>query len=290
MWREIGGLEFWQDEVLAASRTVVHAFTTRRGGLDWSPVASLEPAGGSGGEAESAARNRQRILGGLGLAGRLLVAAEQVHGAEVAVVDEGSCAAAAGPPGVQAEACAWVVPGADGLITQRQDVCLSLCFADCVPIFVTDTAGRFVGLAHAGWRGLAAGIPAYLVGAVRVAYGVPPADLLVALGPAIGSCCYEVGEEVVASLEAACPGPSEQWLKRGAARPYVDLRAVARAQLLAAGAPAEQVRVDQHCTACDAERFFSHRRDAGRTGRMVALMALMPDRVGGSHGALPDGR
>lgn len=253
MWSQVNGIQFWQDDALAESGGVVHGFVTRT-------VPDSDSAGPHSGAKESL----PRALAALGLAERCLVEAEQVHGAEVGVVDEEWSERARG------DGC--IVPGVDALITRRDDVCLSLHFADCVPVFVTDQAGSFVGLAHAGWRGLAAGIPGQVVAALAREYRVRPAHLRVALGPAIGPCCYEVGEDVVALL-AGRSGPTEQWLRTRAGRPYVDLRAVARGQLVAAGVPGESISADEHCTACEPGRFASYRRDGDAAGRMTAVMA-----------------
>lgn len=262
MWREIDGVEFWQDDALASAPGVVHGFTTRRRVLD------------RGGQEAADVDRRRLTLAALGLAGRHLVAAEQVHGAAVGVVDEAWRPRPATAGGHPAHGSASVVPRVDALMTHRHDVCLLLHFADCVPMFVTDREGRFVGLGHAGWRGLAAGIPTRMVEAAVSACGLRPEDLRVALGPAIGRCCYEVGQEVVAMLEAASPGNRTSWVRTQGRRPHVDLRAVARAQLLGAGVPDQAVSLDGHCTACEPRRFFSHRRDGAGTGRMAALMAL----------------
>jgi YfiH family protein len=197
----------------------------------------------------------RRFAAALGLPRIPLVRATQVHGdravairdtpAEREVQDAGEC-----------DALATQLPGV-GLIVQT---------ADCVPIVL---AGRqAVGIVHAGWRGSAKNAAAAGVAAL-VALGEPPDRLRAWLGPSIGACCYEVGGEVAAQfagelVRGRCGGGF-----------LLDLRAANRAQLEAAGVPAENISVHPACTKCGGERFASYRRDGPRAGRMIALVTRL---------------
>jgi YfiH family protein len=250
---------------LAGMPGVVHGFSTRRGGVSAPPFASLN-LGPRTGDAPGAVRaNRRRLLAALGLDGWPVLAPRQVHGADVAVVRAGERAAAGG-----------VVEG-DGVVTDARGVALMVLAADCLPILLHAPTRGVIAAVHAGWRGTAGGIAGQAVAAVRAAFGVAPAELQVALGPAIGRCCYEVGAEVLAAVAAATPcPPGTLWEPLPGGKGMLDLGAANRAQLAVAGVPPDQIGALGECTACRTDRFFSHRREGGQTGRAAAVIALRP--------------
>ena len=197
----------------------------------------------------------------LGFADGDVVCAEQVHGDRVARVGDGERGA--------------VVPGVDGLITDRPGVLLLLLFADCVPVCLLDPETPAVGIAHAGWKGTAGRIAARTVAAMAEAFGARPARLRAAIGPSIGGCCYEGGPEVAEAVRASADD-ARVVSPGGRGRPHVDLAAANRAQLLAAGLRPEHVEMAGLCTACRVDRFFSHRAEHGRTGRFGAAVGIRP--------------
>ena len=180
--------------------------------------------------------------------------AEQVHGA--------SAACLLGRPAAHRP-----VAGCDALLTHLADLALWIRTADCLPLFFADLARHVVGLAHAGWRGIASWLPARMVAAFQDAYHTPAADLRVAIGPAIRSCCYDVGPEFAARF-----GP---FLRRAGDRLTCDLVGAAVAQLRACGVRPGHVIDSGYCTACDTRRWFSLRREGPATGRLVSCI-LMP--------------
>jgi YfiH family protein len=187
--------------------------------------------------------------------GARMAAAEQVHGSSVAAIGP---AAAEMPP----------VPGCDALVTGTAGLALLIRTADCLPLFIADPGRRVVGLAHAGWRGLAAGLPARLIAAFRNLYQSRPEDLWAAIGPAIRTCCYEVGPEF-----AGWFGPFVQGYR---GRRTCDLIGVARDQLRRCGVrPGRTVDCGQ-CTACEGTRWFSLRREGPATDRMVSFILIRP--------------
>jgi YfiH family protein len=200
-------------------------FTTRRGGVSEGPYASLNLGLLTQDDAERVAENRERLRSAVG--GRRLAQGRQVHGTLV-VVDGGD------------------LEEADGQVTTLPGVAAIVLTADCLPVALAGPAG--IGVVHAGWRGLSAGV---LEAGVEATGGAVAA----AIGPGIGPCCYEVGDDVRAVF--------------GTGARTLDLKAVARARLEAAGV--REVDDCGLCTACDAERFFSHRRDRGLTGRQAGL-------------------
>lgn len=188
-----------------------------------------------------------------------LLRPQQVHGASV----------------VRAQACGEPAPEADAIVSAQPGVPVGVVTADCVPVLLAAPGGAAVAALHAGWRGLAGGVVAAGVSALVREAGVPAGELVAAIGPHIGACCYEVDEPVLSALEAAHGA-----VLRAAVRParpghaQLDLGAVAAGALLRAGLPEAAIgRAAAQCTACDARRFHSYRRDGARSGRLVHFIA-----------------
>jgi YfiH family protein len=240
-WRERDGLR-WLEAALPGARA---AFTSRVGGASADPFRSLNLGVLTGDEREAVALNRRIAADALGIAPEEVLMGHQVHGTEVMAHD--------GPqrPGHYAD----LVPAeveADGHATSVAGLAPLVLVADCLPVALAGPHG--VAMIHCGWRGLAGGIVERGARAVGAAAA--------AVGPGIGPCCYEVGPEVLAEFEGLGEG--------NAAGRLLDLRAVA-ARLLADAGVAE-IEVSELCTSCEAELFFSHRRDGGRTGRQAGLV------------------
>ena len=184
---------------------------------------------------------------------------EQVHGT---VVHDADAARAAGAP----------PPVADAAVTTRGDVVLAVMTADCLPVLFADPGGRAVGVAHAGWRGLAAGVLEATVAALRARVGTE-GRLIAWFGPAIGPTAFEVGDEVRAAFCDSDGGAASAFVPGDRAGKWsADLYALARRRLDRCGVA--QVSGGSACTVGDPVRFYSHRR-AGRTGRMASLVWLV---------------
>ncbi|MBM3269370.1 MAG: peptidoglycan editing factor PgeF [Candidatus Sericytochromatia bacterium] len=239
-----------------------HAFSTRMGGVSEGLYGSLNVGMHSGDAGDRVRENRERFRVA-GAFDRVWIAVHQVHGPDVAVVDDAGRA-----DREQADA---VVCGARG-------VPVAVYTADCTPILLADRHGRAVAAIHAGWRGTAAGVVARAIESLARQFDVAARDLVAAIGPAARRCCYEVGEEVVAALEQADPGPTrddrEGWQAVGPRRPHVDLPVLVRRQLRAGGVPAEFIYASGICTLCRADLCFSYRRDGQASGRMVSVVQL----------------
>lgn len=240
-------------------RRIAHGVSTRAGGVSVGPYASLNLGGSVGDEREHVAENRARLARALELAPERLVTTRQVHGDDVLVVDETTADRA-------------IDVTADILITDRPGYLLMQRFADCVPLLFWHPAAGAVAVSHAGWRGTAIGVGARTVRALLECFGADAAGLSVAIGPSIGPCCFEVGEEVAAMF------PAGSWAAAGPrGRPHLDLWELNRHGLVAAGVPPEQVNVAQVCTRCQAECFFSHRALGYPAGRFGAAIGLRGD-------------
>jgi hypothetical protein len=220
-------------------------FTTRRGGGSEGPYAALNLGFSTDDDPASATRNRLRLLEDVGAPPAAFM--YQIHSAEVRVLDDVGQASERVRVDGQATALPGVAPAALG--------------ADCLPIAIA--GGGAVAVVHAGWRGLEGGVIAAGVGAVRGLTGAEATELGAAIGPGAGSCCYEVGPEVHARFAG---------YERAHVAGNLDLKAIAAAQLRGAGVGV--VHDLGMCTICAPELFFSHRRDAGVTGRQAGLAWL----------------
>ena len=207
-----------------------------------------------------------------GVEGLALVAVRQVHGVTVRCVTE------VGSGWSDAEGRATVE--ADGLMTDAERVLLGVQAADCVPVLVADTRQRVVAAFHAGWRGTVLEIVQKGVAEMHSHFGSRPEDLVGAVGPAIGACCYTVGDEVRERFEQAFSYAEELFLQ-GKSGLHLDLAKANRRQLLEAGLAADAITVVGECTACtrleDGRRkFFSHRAEDGFTGRAMGMIGIVP--------------
>ncbi len=248
---------------------MVHAVFTRLGGVSQGPFATLNVSHAVEDEPEAVAENLRRVYASLSLGAGQVVTTRQVHGNRVAVVS-GSDAGS-------------ILANTDGLATATPGLALLLRFADCQSILLYDPEHHALGLAHAGWRGVALGIARRLVEAMQEAFDSRPSALLAGLGPAIGPCCYTVGHEVAAAMGYALPHWRQAMRPEGEDGWQLDL-AAANAQLLGA-AGVMQIEQSGICTACRNDEFFSHRADGGRTGRfaVVAYLAPSPKQDGGAR-------
>jgi YfiH family protein len=242
---------------------VVAAFTGRSGGTSAQPHATLNLGLRVGDDLRQVLANRRRVATVLGLAGRPWALARQVHGARILTVEARRLGQ--GPPEAKPP-----LGDADGLVTTDPGVVLAVLTADCAPVLLADPAAGVVGALHAGWRGLAAGVVEAGVAAMAE-LGADPAATAGLVGPAVGGCCYEVGTEVREAVGDRLPAALAA-TRDG--RPALDPAAGAAQALALAGVG--QVTVAAECTFDLEERHFSHRRDAGRTGRQAGLIALVP--------------
>ncbi len=163
--------------------------------------------------------------------------------------------------------------GVDGLVSETPDLLLSVRSADCVPILLADVKQRVCAAVHSGWRGTAAGIVKNAVEEMQ-RHGCRPEDIYAAIGPCIGACCYEVGEDVYAAFFAADPRFQACFTPKGGGKYVLDLTEANRLWLRLAGLPKGQIAAARHCTCCDAVQFFSHRRMGALRGTMSALITV----------------
>ncbi len=217
------------------------------------------------------------LAAAMGVAPDRVVRLSQVHGAAAVVVRSGD-RTRPGTPGPEADIAACGHPG-HAVVVQ---------VADCVPVLLADARTGVVAAAHVGWRGLAAGAPGAAVAVLARAFGAQPADLVAALGPSIGPCCYEVGPEVRERVVqgGVDPAAAACWFRPGrAARFFLDLWQAVSDQLVQAGVPEDRVHACRLCTATYRHLFYSYRAEGAGTGRLVGI--IRPSRPGGAGAARP---
>jgi len=162
----------------------------------------------------------------------------------------------------------------DAVVTDVNGVALTVLTADCVPILIADGTGRAVAAVHAGWRGTALEIGKKAVRAMTDTFGSSPRDLVAAVGPSIGTCCYRVGPEVLEAMRSVFSWADSYIESEDNGHGYLDLQGINREALVDAGLDRERVEVVSRCTACDEGIFYSYRRDGDGTGRMLSAIVL----------------
>ena len=238
-------------------RRFQHALITRRGGVSAGAFAHLNLGSTVGDDPAAVAENHRRLYATFELDAEQVVSPHQVHGRNVVLVG----AAQGGT----------VVPQTDALITAEPGVALLLRFADCTPVLFYDPVHHAAGLAHAGWRGTAAGIVPATVEAMRAHFGTTPDALWAGIGPAIGPEHYAVGAEVVTAIERRLPD-SAYVTRRRDGEVFLDLPGAVAAQLEGLGIG--RIEPSQLHTAERTDEWYSHRAENGRTGRFGVLVQL----------------
>jgi polyphenol oxidase len=271
-----------------------HRFSTRAGGVsraylpknaDENTPGELNVGFTPHDTEENVRENRSRLIEAVtGSRDTPFVTARQVHSCRSVTVDELLAdTARAAMPGTT------YVHDADGLMTSRSGILLGIQTADCIPVLVADPVRRAVAAFHAGWRGAVERIVELGIAQMQEKFGSDAAQLVAAIGPGIGPCCYTVGDEVLDRFDAGFSYSrelfSEEALPDGTDGPgdadssrrpawRLDLVEANRRQLLAAGLDAGSIAIVGGCTACQPERFYSHRASGGHAGRMMAVIGI----------------
>ncbi len=233
---------------------VIAAQSTRHGGVSRPPFATLNLGLHTLDDPGAVRENRRRFFTALGFPAGSEAGSHQVHGNQVLELTA---------PG-QYE-------GYDALMTDKPGLLLTITVADCVPLLVFDPATGAVGAAHAGWRGTVAGVGRNLLRQMQKAYGTRPIDCRIYIGPSISGPDYEVGPEVGQHFSKTC----KKWDPKKR-KFFVDLKKANLEQLTGLGVPASQVEMAHLSTFSQTEIFFSHRREQGATGRMLAVIGRRP--------------
>jgi YfiH family protein len=235
-------------EIIAPRLEVLQS--TRVGGASGPPFDSLNIGSNVGDKAARVERNRKLLLEAAGIGARRLARAEQVHGAHVEVAERGS-----------------LYGGADGLVTAESGLALAVSTADCYPVIVYAASERVLAALHVGRGGAEGGIIGRAIDLMSRRFAIDTRNCVAVVGPGICWRCYEVGPELASRF-------SEPFRKEARGRSHIDLRAFCRAELESRGIPAGRIYESAHCTSCEPDLFFSHRRDRGETGRHWTLARI----------------
>lgn len=283
MLRKSSGLQVLQLGPLRKLRWLVHGFSTRTGGvseLDGEKALNLSFMEWD--KKENVSENRRRFQAAAGAKGFTLVPMKQIHSDVIRLFKTAT-----------AQPCKG-----DASVTNCPGLLLAVQTADCIPILLVDPKKRAVAAIHAGWRGTLGRIAEKTIGRMQLEFGSWPQDLLAALGPSIGPCCYEVGAEFVPKFTSQFADAAEyfdeprsgeepnplQWLNMappGHQPPpknvHLDLRKANRSQLLAAGLRPKNIFVSNLCTGCRRDLFFSYRKEGPQSGRLLSVVGIRAD-------------
>jgi polyphenol oxidase len=258
--REVQGISFYSCRALENVPGLHHGFSTRRSGIGSRREDSFNLRCTDGDSLRRREAGKSLFLSALGLEGVQLAMLRQVHSDRVHIIRENDGQ--------------WNRPEGDALVTRTDGIALAIQVADCLPILIADPATMTIAAVHSGWRGTWARILAKTIRIMQEAFGCDPVNMLIAIGPAIRACCYEVGAEVAEKFTAGYPG-SQLATPAKPGKYLLDLRRALDFQLVECGVPAANVFDLGACTRCNSEEFHSYRADGERAGRMIAIIGLI---------------
>jgi len=264
--KEKDGIKYLSSPMLSSFDPVlIHGFLTRAGGVSSPPFSSLNFDIRDGDPPGNVARNREIIKKASGARMERLILVNQVHGSSVLVLDD-----------FEGGGASYRLTDADAIITGLADFPIGILTADCLPILLYDPVNAVIGAVHAGWKGTVRSIVVKTVEAMRARFGTNPRDIVCALGPYIGPCCYGVGENVYEEFSEAFG--NVDCFKRDSGGLRLDIGASNIYQLHEAGVLKDNISISPCCTSCRNDLFFSYRKDDKRTGRQLSFMMLKSNR------------
>ena len=263
--RDRGGVPYYSCPALEELRFIHHGFSTRHGGISPLPADNLNLSHVSWDSAGRVDENRRRFMAALDLRDATLATLSQIHSDRLLIIEE--------------KAGQWNQrPQADAQATRIESVALAVQTADCFPILIVDPRVRAIAGLHAGWRGTLARIVSKAVTTMKTALDCDPARLIVAIGPAIRNCCFEVGSEVVEAFEREFPGLRlAEPVSGHSGKSLLDLRRALDVQFAEVGISQSQVFDLGMCTRCRMDEFFSYRGEGPKSGRLMAVISLVSD-------------
>jgi YfiH family protein len=258
-----GSIEYLESTALSSCDFLVHAFCTRRGGVSEGHFASLNFSKREGDNNDNVRQNWEIIAEAFNLHVEQFFVVYQVHGDRILIVDH-----------TNMDVLKHERHQFDAIITNKPGLAIGIKTADCVPVFLADRTRRVIGVVHAGWRGTSLNISAKAVNAFTGRFSSRPDDMIAAIGPAIGPCCYQVDETVFNALTENGDWKSAFTPCNEKGKWMLDLLSANRRQLLQAGIPPENIFSSDICTSCLKALFYSHRGEGGKTGRQVNFMMI----------------
>ncbi|PKN51537.1 MAG: peptidoglycan editing factor PgeF [Deltaproteobacteria bacterium HGW-Deltaproteobacteria-13] len=259
-------IEYLESPLLSKCDFLTHAFCTRLGGVSENEYASLNISFKEGDEEGKVLHNWNRIAMAFAIPLEQFLVVNQVHGDDVLVI----------PPygdffSTRAEL------NHDAIVTNRTNLAVCIKTADCVPVFFVDRIKKIIAVVHAGWRSSALEISAKVIRLLREKYGSAKQDILAAIGPAIGRCCFEVDGTTADAFFNQKNNEEFLFSCFGTNKWILDLAGANRRQILNCDIPEENIDVADLCTSCRQDLFFSHRGSGGITGRQVNFMMIKGD-------------
>lgn len=253
--------------------SVVAGMTTRLGGFSKEPFRSMNLGLHVQDDPVDVIRNRQQLSKILGTSLESWVCGEQIHGGKITKVTRND----KGKGSLNMESA---IKGVDGFYTKDRNVFLIAAYADCVPLYFLAPNDHLIGVAHAGWRGTVSNIAGEMIKSWTIKENVPIDEILVCIGPSIGSCCYKVDDYVIEKLTKIVDvNPSQDVYSEESPGQYrLNLKQANRQLLIEAGVSPINIEVSNYCTSCHPDLFFSYRRDNGKTGRMVSFIGMKDEK------------
>lgn len=261
--RKSGKVHYLEPRQLADRGISVQGFTTRHEGVSRPPYNSLNLGLSTMDSPHNVEGNRSILARSFGATVDKLVTVTQVHGTDLLLLDQPNT-----------DYSHFQKLECDGIITDKPGIMIGVCVADCVPVLLLDPVRRVVAALHAGWKGTAGGIARKGIETMVNLFDGKPGDILAAIGPAIGPCCYEVDEPVAEAFRKQGSDFESFATRESAEKWRLDLVEANRLQLLRAGIHERNLEVSSLCVSCARDLFFSYRRDGGETGRQMGFIML----------------
>jgi polyphenol oxidase len=261
--KKAGKVHYLEPRIFTTTGLTLHGFTTRHEGVSRQPYNSLNMGANTFDSPHNVQGNRSILARAFGARADRLVTVNQVHGLDLLVIDTPN-----------PDYSHFLKLECDGIVTNQPGVMIGVCIADCVPLLLLDPQKKVVAVLHAGWKGTAGGIAGKGVETLIGLFGSDPADILAAVGPAIGRCCYEVDAPVWEAFAKSGAGLECFERKAVSGKWGLDLATANCRQLLAAGVAETNIAATPMCVSCEHDLFYSHRRDKGETGRQMGFIML----------------
>ena len=262
---EKGNLTYITFPKLTNTGILNHAFSTRLGGVSEGFFSSMNMSFSRGDNPENVIKNYEILCGAIGIDTENLVFTKQTHTDNVIVVSEKDRGTGFSKPSFS---------DIDGLVTNRKNVALVTQFADCTPLLFCDPEKKVIGSCHAGWRGTVKRIGQKTVEVMKNRFNCDPKDIIAAIGPNIGVCCYEVDTPVFNEFLNAGFDTDKIFIKKKNGKYMLDLRLANKYVLLDSGIKEENIDISDICTHCNADEMFSHRAQGVNRGNMCAVIQL----------------
>ena len=266
--KKAGKLVYFESDKFSASGLVTHAFCTRKGGISKSPYDSLNFNYRVGDKNKTVYENYKILEEKFGINHHHILTLNQSHGDGILIIDES-------PENLEEFAIKTKNMEKDALITNKLLIPIAILTADCQPIMFLDRKNRAIGIAHAGWKGTVSRIGQKVFREMSRFYGTSPDDCLVAFGPSIGKCCYEVGEEVIEILKKEFSNWKDFVINRKNDKWNFSLDDLNLFQMTEIGIPRKNISRTNLCTSCNNDFFFSYRKEKGVTGRCLSIIMLI---------------